>query len=385
MKSCKRIAALGLAGIMMCMVSLPCMAAVEKPEDMDEATWLRLQDNVLEYDEIEDLVENYNPAYRQIIEQSEQSAKPYEDAAKELRDAAKDMASDAEDIKDDSSSAMVYMIMQKTIKGYRQAADSFDRAVDTVHTTVRRSGADQLKKGTVSGVQQMMIGYYQAMASKEIVDTAVELAQAAYDSSITQQTLGMATSTDVQAAEKALQSAIGQQKVLGDSMTSLRQQMCLMTGWAYDADMQLGEVPEPDLSRIDAMNPDNDLTKAIGNNFTLINLRSESGKGDANRSAKFRKIDEAEAKVKLVLESSYQEILENRTAYEAAATALQSAQITMNGNDLKYQMGMIGRLEYLQLKMAYLQQKAAAETAALDLTQSMENYDWAVAGLADVS
>ena len=64
--------------------------------------------------------------------------------------------------------------------------------------------------------------------------------------------------------------------------------------------------------------------------------------------------------------------------------AFQGAQITMNGNDLKYQMGMLGRLEYLQLKMAYLQQKAALKTAQLNLTQAMENYRWAVEGLADV-
>ena len=80
----------------------------------------------------------------------------------------------------------------------------------------------------------------------------------------------------------------------------------------------------------------------------------------------------------------YQEILEKKTAYEAAHVAFQGAQITMNGNDLKYQMGMLGRLEYLQLKMAYLQQKAALKTAQLNLTQAMENYRWAVEGLADV-
>jgi outer membrane protein TolC len=145
--------------------------------------------------------------------------------------------------------------------------------------------------------------------------------------------------------------------------------------------MQLGDVPAPDFARIEAMDLEQDLVRAIGNNYTLIDQRGISGKGDANRTAKFRLMEETEAQVKIRLESAYQAIVESRTAYEAANVAFQSAQITMNGNDLKHQMGMIGNLEYLQLKLAYLQQKAAAKTAALNLTQAIEDYGWIVQGL----
>ena len=381
MRGCKRALALGLTGILTLSVPFGAMAAIEKPEKMDDATWARLQDNVLEYDEISDLVEYYNPTYRQIVEQIEINAQPMEEAARELRKSADEMDSDAKDIKD--LDPVMYKGMREAVKGYRDAAERFDKAVASVHNQTRHQ-LSRVKKMTVSGLQQMMIGYYQAMASREILDTAVALSQAAYESSITQQSLGMATATDVQAAEKALQSARGQLKILDDTMTNLRQQMCVMTGWSYDADMQLGDVPAPDFAKVQAMDLERDLERAIGNNYTLIEQRGISGKGDANRTAKFRIMDDTEAQVKIQLESAYLGILESRTAYEAANVAFQSAQITMNGNDLKYQMGMLGRLEYLQLKMAYLQQKAALKTAQLNLTQAMENYRWAVEGLADV-
>ncbi len=378
MKACRWAATLGLTGILTLGVPFGAMAAIEKPEQMDDATWARLQDNVLEYDEISDLVEYYNPTYRQVVEQIEINAKPMEEAARELRKSADEMASDAKDIKD--LDPVMYKGMQQAVKGYRQAAERFDKAVTSVHTQTRHQ-LSMVKKMTVSGLQQMMIGYYQAMASREILDTAVTLAQAAYDSSVTQQSLGMATAADTQAAEKSLQSARGQLKALDDTLVNLRQQMCIMTGWDYNADMQLGDVPAPDFARIEAMDLEQDLVRAIGNNYTLINQRGISGKGDANRTAKFRLMDETEAQVKIRLESAYQAIVESRTAYEAANVAFQGAQITMNGNDLKYQMGMIGNLEYLQLKLAYLQQKAAAKTAALNLTQAIEDYGWIVQGL----
>lgn len=382
MKSCKYLMALGLAGALSLTSPLAAMADVEKPENMDEATWARLQDNKLEYDEIENLVVTYNPTYRAVADQIEANAQMFKDAAQELRDYAKQMEDDAKEFKDDNP--FMYNAYQGAADGYRKGAKQYDKAVDSVHNRTRGT-LNQLKIRLTSGIQMAVIGYYQAQASKEMLDTMVELSQAAYDSSVTQQSLGMATATDVQTAEKNLQTARGQLKSLEDKMTNVRQQICNMTGWAYNADMEMGEVPEPDLTRIDAMNPENDLFRAIGNNFTLIEQRSMSGKGDANRNAKFRLMDETEAKVKIELETLYQSILEGRAAYEAAKTAFESAQITMNGNDLKYQMGMLGRLEYLQARMAYLQQKAALKTAALSLTQDMENYDWAVAGMADVS
>ena len=67
MKACRWAAALGLTGILTLGVPFGAMAAIEKPEQMDDATWARLQDNVLEYDEISDLVEYYNPTYRQVV------------------------------------------------------------------------------------------------------------------------------------------------------------------------------------------------------------------------------------------------------------------------------------------------------------------------------
>lgn len=180
MRGCKRALALGLTGILTLSVPFGAMAAIEKPEKMDDATWARLQDNVLEYDEISDLVEYYNPTYRQIVEQIEINAQPMEEAARELRKSADEMDSDAKDIKD--LDPVMYKGMREAVKGYRDAAERFDKAVTSVHNQTRHQ-LSRVKKMTVSGLQQMMIGYYQAMASREILDTAVALSQAAYESS----------------------------------------------------------------------------------------------------------------------------------------------------------------------------------------------------------
>ena len=44
-------------------------------------------------------------------------------------------------------------------------------------------------------------------------------------------------------------------------------------------------------------------------------------------------------------------------------------------------MGMLGNLQYLQLKMTYLQQKQAYDTAVLSLNQAINDYNWALYGV----
>lgn len=381
MRSGKKMTALGLACLLTVSAPFGSMAQ-EKPESMDQETWERLQDNVLEYDEIGNLVEYYNPTYQQALQNVQINIQPYEDAAEQLRGTAKELIEDAKNEKDDN--VMLYMTYRGYAKGYQEAAKTFEKAASRIKSSTR-STLNSARKQLTSGVQQLILGYYQALASKELVDTAAELSQAAYDSTLTQRNLGMATDGDVQSALKSLQSAQSQKQSLEDTLTSLRRNLQFMTGWSYDAQAVIGEAPVPDLSRIDSMNPENDLPTAIGNNYTLLGQRRTSANSTADFDAKTRTLDESEAKIKVQLDTLYQEVLQNKAAYEASRLALESANLTMAGNEKKYDMGMLGRLEYLQLKLAYLQQKMSADAASLNLVQAIENYNWAVEGLADIS
>ena len=57
MRPRKIMTALGLAGVLAAAAPVNVPAQMDKPESMDQETWARLRDDVLEYDEIADLVE----------------------------------------------------------------------------------------------------------------------------------------------------------------------------------------------------------------------------------------------------------------------------------------------------------------------------------------
>ena len=84
----------------------PIQALAANPQFAhDEATWARLQDNTMEYDELSFLVEEYNPNYQN--EQASYNDTKNDDDAAEIRRDAKNSAADLYDSADDLRSQAV--------------------------------------------------------------------------------------------------------------------------------------------------------------------------------------------------------------------------------------------------------------------------------------
>ena len=99
------------------LAATPMEALAENPQFAhDEATWERLKDNVMEYDELSLLVEEYNPNYQneqasyndtkndddaaQIRRDAKDSAQDMYDSAEDLKEQAEDLSSMADDLSD---------------------------------------------------------------------------------------------------------------------------------------------------------------------------------------------------------------------------------------------------------------------------------------------
>lgn len=384
MRTGKRVTAFIMTGMLSLSAVFSSFGA-EKPEGMDDGVWARLQDGKIEYDEIENLVLYFNPTYNQIIQQIDATT-GYEYMKKsleELKDEIKDIKDEAKKAQEEDD-VMTYVsntMLADTLEN--GALKSLKSGIGKINIA-KNDTAKPIAKQLTAGIQQLMIGYNMALASRELTDTAAELADAAYQSTVSQKNLGMATAVDVENAEKSLTAARGQQQALNDRLESLRQNLSIMTGGSYDTVLEVGQIPAPDLERIGTMNPEQDIQRAISHNETVKQQRQTPEKSQAQFEYKEMALTETKEKLKTKLEALYQKVLESKTSYEAAQTALESAVITMNGNDLKYQMGMLGRLEYLQAKTGYLQQKMTYDMAVLNLKQAMENYNWAVYGVVEL-
>ncbi len=391
---CAAVLAAVLAGGAVCPA-----CAVTRPSGMDDQTWTSLQDNLMEYGELENLIRYYNPSYRQVLE----SIEPMIDASREtasrmrtsedlktMKDSEKELKKTLDQMNPNSESQMeqmmyeqtkgLYQTVQEGVRGIEQGIKAINKTANTMDQETRDM-RDQTLYSLTAAVQKMFIGYNQALSSRELCAAAEELAQAAVRSAQTQRDVGMATDNDVLSAQQSLLSAQNQTLSLDNTLLSLRQNLYVMTGWTYDASAAIGTVPAPDLTKIDAMNPAADITEALDNSYSLKTLDDTLKSSKSGYSTKEKVRKEAKEEIKTQLEELYQTVLADRAAYEASFTTLEAARLTEESGRRQYELGMIGQLQYLQTKMAYLQQKVSADNASMALTQAILDYEWAVRGI----
>lgn len=374
------IGCLGTAAILSFTAAAPARAA--SLSDYDEAAQQQILDDVLEYDEIRARVSLFNPSMQQAQLTMDDSLAVYRNGMTEYRERAAELRRERDKAEEDGD-LEAYMTYEMNAQIMMQMAIQYEDVVEQAgHMSMQRSlvsAEDMLTRG----VQQMIQGYAQLEQGCRTAAKGVELAQAAYEASLTQQGLGMATETDVKAAVNSLESARAGLQAAEDSRDSLKSSICMMTGWDYDADIRIGEIPAPDLEAIAGADLGADTEKAVNNNYELISVR-HGGRVSSTpqQEMRDRNLQDGEAKVRISMESLYGTLQQQRAAREGAAAAWEAAEKERKALDQKYSLGMVGRLEYLQGELTYLQAESAMQAADISLRKAWEDYLWQVRGLS---
>ena len=81
------------------------------------------------------------------------------------------------------------------------------------------------------------------------------------------------------------------------------------------------------------------------------------------------------------LSELYADMKQKELLYESSKTTMEKAERTKNSAETMYSLGMLSASEYQAQMLAYMSYKASAELAKLNLTQSINNYRWAVNGV----
>ena len=146
----------------------------------------------------------------------------------------------------------------------------------------------------------------------------------------------------------------------------------------------MGELPPVDEGRISQMDPAADLAAALENNYTLrINRRKLENARDGLTKENLRTaIANNERKIGNSLNSASRSVLTAQLQLQQARAALALAQQDLNLASGKLSAGMITQREYNTSARALQNAQFSARSAELTLFTAMENYDWAVKGLA---
>lgn len=411
-KNRKRILSAMLA---MSLAAAPVMTARAeefKPEPgkpYDDATVARLEDNVMEYDEIPLLIEVYNTTLQNLkttyqdtkdsMADIDELKEQIEDGSDMLYDYGQELADTAELFKgmlgyespflppgmSVAPSAYAEMVYSSILleQQAEQMLLSVDQLTEMTPEMLRIQILDNGRAALVAGAQSALIGYEQLGLQKKSLEDTLALLEAVYSSSERQAAAGLATQNDVLSAKQNVESVRAGLMTIEANEVKIRQTLCTMMGWAYNAAPEIPEIPPVDMGRIDAMNLAADTQIALDNNYTLkYNLLSKETftKGSVEMQNIERTIEAEKAEIAASMVNLYNAVLQARNEYENAKAALELEQTKMNVAERKMTLGMIGSLEYLQQKNAFTTAEVNVRTAELTLLQAIESYDWAKAG-----
>jgi outer membrane protein TolC len=349
--------------------------------------WATLRDNTLEYDEIADLVHEYNNTVLQnAISYRDEKDKTAEDVAQDYYDAADNIYSNSSmpDSDSDNYGSGVSSYLNNQISA-ENLVEQGDKSTDNAETI--KLGYDQTEATLVKQAQQQMISYYSQLYSLESLRQTKTQAEA--DLAAEQKRLAAGTSTQakVLSAQQKVSSAEASIQSAESSLAKTKESLLVMLGWSYGSDVTIGDLPEPNLDAINAIDFSADLATAKENNYSLkkttlqlSNARSTSVK-DTLTQTKYN----AEQAIGNSLSSTYQSLMLAVSSYEQAQQSFAIQQTAMDTANRKKQAGTITDNAYLTIQTSYQNAQVTVQTRKLALLTAYVDYQWAVNGLASAS
>lgn len=385
-----RFAAAGLVVLLSAAASAQAWAAAtDSPEFSRTAEeWARLQDNTLEYDEIADLVHEYNTTVlNNRVSYRDYLGKDRDDVARRYRDAAQELRDNIEypDDPTDTSYATMLMAAQLNETQAKSLEEQADNNVDDSQSIYLQY--EMVEANLVLATKLNLIAYNQKLLSNGLTEENRSLLEAQYQVVQVQASVGSATQTDVLNARQALEQLESTSISDAKETQTLKQQICLAAGWNYDADPVFGELPQVDPAQIAAIDLEADKARALENNYTLkISRRQyENSTSSATRENLQNTIRDNEQNIASDITSKYQSLLEAQSSYNLALTQQAVEAQTLAAVQQRFQTGAASQLEYLQESYNMSSRNTAVETAALSLLSAWETYQGAVNGLASAS
>ncbi len=346
--------------------------------------WATLRDNKLEFDEISDLVHEYNPT----VVQNEISYKDYltknrDDVAQDYYDKANEIYSNIS--YPDSDDANYGSGVAAALRNEQQAKSLMEQGDEnTDDQATMRIQYDQAEAKLAKQAQGLMITYWTQYYNLDGQKARIEQAKLSYQSEQNRLAAGMSTQSKVLSAKESVSNAEAALVTAESNLASTKESLCLMLGWGYGADVKIAELAEPDQSKIAAIDVNADIQMALENSYAyrltkkqLTNARTDSVKEKLTETEKNQR-----ETISNSVKSAYDSLILAQSGYEQAQSALALQEVSMKSVDAKLAAGTITKNTYESQKASYTTAQVTAQTQKLSLLQAMNDYDWAVNGLA---
>ncbi len=384
----KRWKIAGLFAMAFVLSTAPLKALAVSPEfAYTEEKWASLKDNKLEYDEISELIHEYNTTVRQnALDYQEYRGKTSTEISKEYYESA-DEVTQRISYPDDVSDGYASQI-SSALNGEISAENLIEQGDKNVDDgEIKRLGYEQTEKNLVQQAQKLMISYYSGKEALKTLESSVTQAETAYEQAKTKVAAGMALSSGVDTAAEAVTKAKASLRSAETNLDKTKKQLLILLGWSADSEVELGALPEIDPSSLSSIDIEADITTAVANNYSvrITRQRLSNSQSENNKITYTNTLKNQEDTVAANVRNTYNSLLLTKDSYEQAKTAYELSEKERAAAELKLSAGVITKKTYEKQEAACLSAKTALETARLELLTTKLTYDWAIAGLASAS
>lgn len=389
-KVCKNhmlyVGPLCLAAALLAMAPITAWAGPEFAHSPEK--WETLRDNVLEYEELGDLIHEYNvTVINNRLEYDEYRGKDNDDLKNAYQDMADRLfASSDKMINSVSEDQPDYGSVKASAIGARlQAEQNQDQAdAENEDSHVKKLEYDRQEASLVKDAQSRMNSYWQKAKGKPALEEAASTAQAQYQAMEVKAGQGMATQAELLSAREKAEAAQAAIETNEKEMDALRRELCVMTGWSYDARPELREIGIPGAEEVDSIDLAADKVRAVDANFTqAANERRLKYTGRGNQfDVMERKVENGLQQIEADVEAKYKLLRQAQADFNQAESELELAVRNAQSAERRYGLGAISRNEYMEQQGGLASKQSARDVAGLKFRQSLEDYRWAVNGLA---
>ena len=352
----KRKAA-ALAALVLAFGAFPAYAV--SPEfARTEAEWQVLRDNYLGFEEIPDLINEYNAAVQENQAQYAKDERRTKNA-RELRTYLLDLADDYDVLADDAGN-FDPVDLGALGRGGAMAAASYRSTAESLRETADDAVADGeiigleyrlMEQQIVLNTQLLFISYYEAADARDTSAGRLDYVRRSYESAVRKKNVGMATETDVLTAQSALLQAEAALPVLEAAVPAAKKKLQTACGWRYESDAEIGPLPQPEI-RIESIDLAADTQKALEQSVKLAidrkKLKNAEDSGSLPVKEKYEKIlaDDSDS-LRSAVRTAYDGLVSAVGSAENAETSLRLAQAELEAADRAYAGGTISAMELL--------------------------------------
>ena len=311
----------------------PAQTSYERERTAEQ--WATLRDNVITWEELQDLVHEYNPTVSAmwLNYRNNENSGTYDLDYDDVLDAIEDTYSNSLG-NGDVSDASAEMTRSTSLAGIETTITNSDRQI--VELTNQKS-----ERNMTEAIKQQIIAIYTSELTKELDQLTAEYNETKIGVAQRKLQAGTGTELDVLTAQKTAKDAEAALQSATAAATKARQTVLVNLGWNYDATPQICAVPEVTDEMIAAINLAQDTQTALQNNYQLqIDQRKLAlAESDGTKNTTQITVTNDENQVQSNMTARYNAVLSAQNELQKAELNLQNQQTTLGRVTRSYAAG----------------------------------------------